>query len=147
MDTNYTNLINKSPVLYDYKLIRKAENKTFEKTESFVVMQKASKACYSFIKKNFKFKKILVICGQGNNGGDGVIIANHLLNEKYFICLSPLLNSSDIQESQQYSDELLASYQRGTPLPLGTIKEFRREFSWSRCVPFPISSGRSYLFE
>ena len=31
MDTNYTNLINKSPVLYDYKLIRKAENKTFEK--------------------------------------------------------------------------------------------------------------------
>ena len=42
---------------------------------------------------------------------------------KYFICLSPLLNSSDIQESQQYSDELLASYQRGTPLPLGTIPD------------------------
>ena len=42
MDTNYTNLINKSPVLYDYKLIRKAENKTFEKTESFAVMLRAA---------------------------------------------------------------------------------------------------------
>ena len=47
-------------------------------------MQKAAKACYLFIKKNFKFKKILVICGQGNNGGDGVIIANHLLNDNNF---------------------------------------------------------------
>ena len=42
MDTNYTNLINKSPVLYDYKLIRKAENKTFKKTESFAVMLRAA---------------------------------------------------------------------------------------------------------
>ena len=85
MDNNYFDLTNKSPFVYDYKLVKKAENKTFEKTDSFVVMQRAAKECYSFIKKNFKFKKILIICGQGNNGGDGVIIANHLLNEKYCV--------------------------------------------------------------
>ena len=85
MDNNNIDLTNKSPFLYDYKLIQKAENITFEKIKRFVVMQRAAKACYSFIKKNFIFKKILVLCGPGNNGGDGVIIATHLLGDKNLI--------------------------------------------------------------
>ena len=59
MDNNI-DLTNTSPFLYDYKLIQKAEKKTYEKIKSFVVMQRAAKACYSFIKKNFIFNKILV---------------------------------------------------------------------------------------
>ena len=45
MNNNNYNLIKKSPFLYDYKLIQKAENITFEKTKSFAIMQKAAKAC------------------------------------------------------------------------------------------------------
>ncbi len=82
MKKSIYNLINKSPFLYDYELIQKSEKKTFEKTKSFVIMQKAAKKCYFFIKKNFKFQKILILCGPGNNGGDGVIIANHFINDK-----------------------------------------------------------------
>ena len=69
-----------SQYIYNLDLTNKAEKETFKKTSSFMVMQKVSKKCYFFIKKNFHQKNILVICGPGNNGGDGVLIANHLYN-------------------------------------------------------------------
>ena len=120
MDSNYYHLIDRSPFLYDCKLIQKAEKKTFKDTQSFVVMQRAAKESYLFIKKNFKFKKILVLCGPGNNGGDGAIIANHLLKEKNFIdilypigepkskdskkALSLLINKNCIKKKVNFND-------------------------------------------
>ena len=38
--------------IYNYDLIHKAEKNTFKKIYSFTVMQRAAKACYSFILKN-----------------------------------------------------------------------------------------------
>ena len=119
MDNNI-DLTNTSPFLYDYKLIQKAEKKTYEKIKSFVVMQRAAKACYSFIKKNFIFNKILVLCGPGNNGGDGIIIATHLLGDKNLVdiyypmgkpksedskkALSLLLNKNCIKQKVNFSN-------------------------------------------
>ena len=38
------------------------------------------------IKDNFKNKQsIIVLCGPGNNGGDGFILAKHLINNGYKI--------------------------------------------------------------
>ena len=54
-------------------------------------MKRAAKACYFFIKKNFIFKKILVLCGPGNNGGDGILIAKKLrYNKKNVELYAPL---------------------------------------------------------
>ncbi len=42
----------------------------------FELMQRAGKAAYNTLLKNWpKVKKIIVLCGCGNNGGDGFIIA------------------------------------------------------------------------
>ena len=47
-------------------------------------MQKAGKRVFEFINNNFKNKKpIIVLCGPGNNGGDGFIIARHLMNHGF----------------------------------------------------------------
>ena len=32
-------------------------------------------------------KKILILCGPGNNGGDGLVIAKYLLKSGYKVCL------------------------------------------------------------
>jgi len=107
MDNNYYNLTSQSPFLYDYKLIQKAEKKTYETVESFTVMQKAAKACYSFIKKNFKFKKILVLCGPGNNGGDGIIIATHLLRDNNLIDIAYPISEPQTEDSKKALSLLL----------------------------------------
>ena len=42
----------KQQYIYSQALISKAEKMTFEKIDSFKVMQRAAKACYLFILKN-----------------------------------------------------------------------------------------------
>ena len=70
------------PYIYSQHLIQKSELKTFEKLDSFEVMQKAAKTSFDYIIRNIKFQKILIICGPGNNGGDGILIAKHFIDRK-----------------------------------------------------------------
>ena len=71
-----------NPYIYNQELIQKAERKTFNKTDSFRVMQKAAEACYNTIIDTISTQKILVFCGPGNNGGDGFVIAKYLKNQQ-----------------------------------------------------------------
>ena len=60
------------------------EKRQFLKEESYFFMKKAGKEVFEFIRRNFKNKKkIIVLCGPGNNGGDGFIVARHLVNYGY----------------------------------------------------------------
>ena len=69
--------------IYNYKLILEAEKKTFLRKNSFQVMQNAALVCSSYISKKFFNKKIIIFCGSGNNGGDGILIAKYLINKKF----------------------------------------------------------------
>ena len=71
--------------IYSKELITRSENITFTKERSFNVMKRASKACYNFISQNHSVCKVLVICGPGNNGGDGILIAQMLSEEGYSV--------------------------------------------------------------
>ena len=47
-------------------------------------MEKAGYEIFKFINSNFKKKQsIIVLCGPGNNGGDGLVIAKHLMKNCY----------------------------------------------------------------
>ena len=47
-------------------------------------MERAGYEVFKFIKNNFRARQsIIVLCGPGNNGGDGFIIAKHLIKEGY----------------------------------------------------------------
>ena len=60
-------------------------------TDFFTLMQNAGNAAANYIAKNtdIKDKKIFILCGKGNNGGDGFVMANRLalLGAHVFICL------------------------------------------------------------
>ena len=70
--------------IFNSEEIRRFEQEQFLKKNSYSFMQKAGKRVFEFINNKFKNKKtIIVLCGPGNNGGDGFVIARHLMNWGY----------------------------------------------------------------
>lgn len=62
----------------------KLERLNFQKKNSYLFMKKAGQEVFKFIKNSFKNKQsVSVLCGPGNNGGDGFIIAKHLVDNGY----------------------------------------------------------------
>ena len=69
-------------------------------TPSIELMERAGKACFELIKERIsKNSSILIVCGGGGNGGDGLVIARHLLenNFKPFVYLT----SSHLKEETE----------------------------------------------
>ena len=90
-----------NPCVYSQRLMQKAEMETFKKKDSFRVMQKAAETCFNFITKDFTNKKILVICGPGNNGGDGILIAKYLYDKQKNVSLYAPLGIAKTEDSQK----------------------------------------------
>ena len=62
--------------------MRRFEKSNFLKKNSYLFMKKAGYEVFKFIKNNFrKRQSSIVLCGPGNNGGDGFVIARNLINE------------------------------------------------------------------
>jgi NAD(P)H-hydrate epimerase len=48
---------------------------------SIVLMENAGKVVVDeIIKMKGQYQKVVIVCGPGNNGGDGFVIARHLFN-------------------------------------------------------------------
>ena len=71
--------------IYKKELIEQAEEATFSHEDSFAVMCRAAKFCYDYISKFLLNGKILILCGPGNNGGDGLLIGHNLKELGYSI--------------------------------------------------------------
>ncbi|MCP4650171.1 MAG: NAD(P)H-hydrate epimerase [PVC group bacterium] len=57
---------------------------------------RASEVAIELLKKR-KSKKTLIFCGPGNNGGDGFVVARHLLNNKFKVKIFLLADESKIK--------------------------------------------------
>ena len=70
----------KQRYLYSISQIRAIEKMAIEEFQflEFTLMQSAGQAAFLFLRQNWPAaKRITVICGQGNNGGDGYVLAKY----------------------------------------------------------------------
>jgi len=60
--------------------VRQAEREAISRPggSTLVLMQRAGHAVAQFCLANFKFRSVCVVCGKGNNGGDGMVAAEAL---------------------------------------------------------------------
>ena len=64
---------------YSVEEIQKIEKKEFKRLKnSYILMKRAGTNCAKKIHKSKKNKKFIVLCGPGNNGGDGLVISQVL---------------------------------------------------------------------
>ena len=74
--------------IYTIEEIQKIEKKEFSRLKnSFILMRRAGTNCAKKIHKIFPKKNIIVLCGPGNNGGDGLVISQILENLKHDVIL------------------------------------------------------------
>ena len=93
--------MNLNPYIYSQNLMQKAEMETFKKEDSFRVMQKAAKNCFNFIIDIVSNQRILVLCGPGNNGGDGILIAKYLYDKQKNVELYAPLGMAKTDDSSK----------------------------------------------
>lgn len=79
-----------------------------EPISSIALMERAAFACSKWIMNKWDSKSpIVIFCGNGNNGGDGLVIARHLLEFGYKITVyTDLENNKRSIDNQKNMDEL-----------------------------------------
>ena len=97
----------KNNKIYNQELITKSENLTFKKRNSFAIMNKAANACSKFILSNYKPKKVIVFCGPGNNGGDGILIANNLIKKNIKVLIFAPIGYAKSKDSKKAFKKLI----------------------------------------
>jgi NAD(P)H-hydrate epimerase len=87
-----------------------------------VLMERAGVGVYEKLVENYpleRYKKVLVICGPGNNGGDGMVCARHLKSRGYNVKLILLC------EEEKYKGEAKLNLEiaKKLNLPIQKIKD------------------------
>lgn len=83
-----------------------------EPVSSLLLMERAAKACFNWIRHRYSVDVgVSIFCGTGNNGGDGLVIADYLLaqqnNVRVYILRNSKSSSPDFVENEK---RLLRSY-------------------------------------
>ena len=90
--------LNKIKEIVSSDEMKRFEKEQFLKNNSYKFMENAGRLVFKFINKHFNNKQpIIVLCGPGNNGGDGFVIAKHLKNYGYPVDVYILSNAHDYE--------------------------------------------------
>ena len=104
--------------IFNTEEMKRFEKSQFVKKNSYTYMQKAGNQVFKFINRNFKKKSMIVLCGPGNNGGDGFIIAKHLMNYGYSVTVYAYVSEDG------YKGDALKAFKefKGELKPIGLFK-------------------------
>lgn len=90
-----------------------------------VLMENAGRSCAELIKERLaevaSSPKVCIFCGTGNNGGDGYVIARHLLNDGFEAAVIICGNSNKIKGDAKINLEILKKL--GRPIDNLSLKE------------------------
>ena len=81
--------------LYTINQIKESENIFIKKKSLNKLFDNATTKIITYIKQNYQNKKILFVCGPGNNGRDGKLTYNKIL-EKYDVSIFTVDKNSKI---------------------------------------------------
>lgn len=90
------------------------DNNTTEhyKIPSIVLMERAAVSFVEEIKKcGIDLSRVLVVCGNGNNGGDGLAIARILKTEGYHVDIVGIGDKQKASEANRLQQKILSAYQ------------------------------------
>jgi hydroxyethylthiazole kinase-like uncharacterized protein yjeF len=88
------------------KEMTKLENQSVEKGISKLkLMENAGYGLYQNLKHDFELdnKIILIICGHGNNGGDGFVLARYLIENQYNVKILFLGDENKLKKESKYN--------------------------------------------
>jgi len=76
--------------------MRRFERLNFTKKQSYEFMERAGHEVFKLIENNFtKKQSVIVLCGPGNNGGDGFVVARYLMEEGYKVKVYTFANKDN----------------------------------------------------
>lgn len=86
------------------------------------LMKNAGEAAAKLISERYNItaKKVLVVCGKGNNGGDGIVIANRLSDLGAYVTVCFPLGIPDKYPASEYAGEIM----------LDTVKNVEGEYDF-----------------
>lgn len=77
---------------------------------SLILMENAGIQSVRYIEESYgslKDKNIAVVCGKGNNGGDGLVIARHLSNKGAYVSVYLLSDAKDVSKDSKTNLEII----------------------------------------
>jgi ADP-dependent NAD(P)H-hydrate dehydratase / NAD(P)H-hydrate epimerase len=81
-----------------------------EKISSIELMERAVIKCLPFLLNQINFKnKILIFCGNGNNGGDGLVAGRFLLELGYEVCCYVSVEEDKLSNENLFNRKLLTN--------------------------------------
>src|SRR5579884_1061184 len=89
-------------MLHPAALLTAAESRTADQatiasgTDGETLMENAGRAVADMIEQQYKRCPVLVVCGTGNNGGDGFVVARLLKDRKWDVTLALAGNGDEI---------------------------------------------------
>ncbi len=124
--------------------IREADKYTIDKEPivSIELMERAAMACVNWIVEKFDVQtEFKIICGTGNNGGDGLAIARLLIERKYSVHVV-VINHSD-----KRSPDFIANYDKlkskNTIIEIDSIASFKDKFQLVGTSSLSLGEGRA----
>ena len=114
--------------LFKASQVREADAYTIanEPISSIDLMERAARRASDWIKKNIsKNDNILVVLGSGNNGGDGLVVARHLLLAGFKVSVLNLMLSDN------YSPDFITNKERWIELRNTSIQKWSKNIKFS----------------
>lgn len=112
-----------APLLTSFPLLTAAESRQFDQLAeqaglpSLVLMENAALRLAEVILQHFELdppKNIVVVCGKGNNGGDGMALARHLKNIGFNVQVFLLADPSELKGDAAVNYKVSANF--GVPI-------------------------------